>query len=104
MVEIIIFRNPLEDCKEVARVTIEGNVTGETPTAESLRDRIKDERDPIISEYTDGRELLRYLASSYSNGYVLANYDSEESRRVVEDLNDEAYRNWVRDAGLDTKL
>jgi len=104
MVEVIIYRNPWEDPEEVARVTIEGEVKGETPTAESLRERISDENDPIISEYTDGRELLRYIASSYSNGYVMANYDCEESLRVVEDLSDEAYRDWVRDTGLDTQL
>ncbi|AKU08294.1 hypothetical protein [Haloferax gibbonsii] len=104
MVEVIIYRNPWEDPEEVARVTIEGEVIGETPTAESLRDRIQDERDPIISEYTDGRELLRYIASSYSNGYVMANYDSKESLRVVEDLNDDAYRDWVQDSGLDTRI
>lgn len=104
LVEIIIYRNPWEDPEEVARVTIEGEVSGRTPTAESLRDRIQDERDPIISEYTDGRELLRYLAASYSNGYVMAGYDSEESRRVVEELNDAAYLDWVEESGLDTSL
>ncbi|NHN59617.1 MULTISPECIES: hypothetical protein [Halorussus] len=104
MLEVIIYKNPWEDPEEVARVTIEGEVKGETPTAESLRDRMQDERDPIISEYTDGRELLRYVTASYSNGYVMAGYDSEESRRVVEDLNDGAYRDWVRDSGLDTQL
>ncbi|GAA0646505.1 hypothetical protein [Salarchaeum japonicum] len=104
MVEVIIYRKPWEDPEEVARVTIEGEVKGETPTAESLRGRIQDERDPIISEYTDGRELLRYIASSYSNGYVMANYDSDESRRVVEGLSEGAYRDWVQDSGLDTRL
>ncbi|WP_323190628.1 hypothetical protein [Halostella sp. PRR32] len=104
MVEVIIYRNPWEDPEEVARVSIEGEVSGETPTAESLRDRIQDERDPIISEYTDGRELLRYLTASYSNGYVVAGYDSEEPQRIVEDLSDEAYRDWVQDSGLDTQL
>ena len=104
MVEVIIYRNPWEDPEEVARVSIEGEVAGETPTAESLRDRIRDERDPIISEYTDGRELLRYVTASYSNGYVMAGYDSEESRRVVEDLNEGAYRDWVRDSGFNTRL
>ncbi|MFC4247865.1 hypothetical protein ACFOZ7_13035 [Natribaculum luteum] len=104
MVEVIIYRDPWEDPEEVARVTIEGEVIGETSTAESLRERISDDNDPIISEYTDGRELLRYIASSYSNGYVMAGYDSEESQRIVEDLSDEAYRDWVRDTGLDTRL
>jgi|AntDeeMinimDraft_4_1070355.scaffolds.fasta_scaffold00990_9 hypothetical protein len=104
MVEIIIYRSPWDDPEEVARVTIEGEVKGETPTAESLRERINDRKDPIIRKYTDGRELLQYLESSYSNGYVMAGYDSEESRRVVEDLSDEAYRDWVRDTGLDTQL
>ena len=104
MVEVIIYRNLWEDPEEVARVTIEGEVIGETPTAESLRERISDENDPIISEYTDGRELLRYIASSYSNGYVMANYDNEESLRVIEDLSDDEYRDWVQDSGLDTRL
>ncbi|MFC6786396.1 hypothetical protein [Halobaculum halobium] len=104
MVEVIIYRNPLENPEEVARVSIEATVVGETPTAESLRGRIQDERDPIISEYTDGRELLRYLAASYSNGYVMAGYDSEESRRVVEELNDAEYFNWAEESGLDTSL
>ncbi|MDL0143649.1 hypothetical protein [Halobacterium salinarum] len=104
MVEVIIYRNPWEDPEEVARVTIEGEVIGETPTAQSLRERIADENDPIISEYTDGRELLRYIASSYSNGYVMAGYDSEESRRVVEEFNDAEYLEWVEESGLDTSL
>lgn len=104
MIEVIIYRNPWEDPEEIARVTIEGEVKGDTSTAESLRDRIDDDRDPIVSEYSDGRELLRYIASSYSNGYVMANYDSEESKRVVEDLSDEAYEQWSRDADLDTQL
>ncbi|WP_323173079.1 hypothetical protein [Natrialba sp. PRR66] len=104
MVEIIIYRDPLKDPTEVARVTIEGEVKGDTPTAESLRERIADEDDPIISNYTDGRELLQYLESSYSNGYVMAGYDSEESRRIVEDLNDEAYLDWIRDSELDAQL
>ncbi|ELZ94778.1 hypothetical protein C440_06877 [Haloferax mucosum ATCC BAA-1512] len=104
MVEVIISRNPWEDPEEVARVTIEGEVIGETPTAESLRDRIQDERDPIISEYTDGRELLRYLAASYSNGYVMAGYDSEDSRHILEDLSDDAYGRWAKESDFDTEL
>lgn len=104
MVEVIIYRNPWEDSEEVARVSIEGEVTGETPTAESLRNRIQDERDPIVSEYTDGRELLRYLAASYSNGYVMAGYDSEESQRVVEELSDAEYADWARESEFDTQL
>lgn len=104
MIEIAIYRDPLAEPKEVARVTIEGDVVGESPTANSLRERIEDPRDPIIGDYTDGRDLLRYLVSSYSNGYVMASYDSEESRRIVEDVDDEAYRQWVRDSDLDTRL
>ncbi|ELY33282.1 hypothetical protein C498_06565 [Haloferax volcanii DS2] len=34
----------------------------------------------------------------------MAGYDSEESRRVVEELNDAAYLDWVEESGLDTSL
>lgn len=104
MVEVIIYKDPWKEPEEAARVTIEGEVIGNTPTAEDIRERIRDERDPIISEYTDGRELLRYLASSYSNGYIMAGYDSEDSRRILEDLSDEAYERWAKESDFDTEL
>jgi hypothetical protein len=104
MVEVIIYTDPREEPKEAARVTIEGKVIGDTPTAESIRDRMQDERDPIINNYSDGRELLRYLASSYSNGYIVAGYDSEESLRIIEDMSDEGYQRWAKESEFDTEL
>lgn len=104
MVEVIIYKDPWKEPEEAARVTIEGEVIGDTPTAESIRDRIQDKRDPIISNYSDGRELLRYLTSSYSNGYIMAGYDSKATRHILEDLNDEAYERWAKESDFDTEL
>ncbi|MFC4550806.1 MULTISPECIES: hypothetical protein [Halorussus] len=102
MVEVIIYVNRESELEEVARVTIEGDVLGESPTSTGLRERFVN--DPRLDCFTDGRDLLRYISASYTTGYHIAVYDSEESKRIVEELSDETYESWRESTELETQL
>ena len=90
------------DAEETARVTIEGEVKGETSMAWSLRERLA--RDPRLERYEDGRELLRYIAQSYTTGYNMVGYNSEEARHIVEEMSDEEYQEWRERNNQNTSL
>lgn len=102
MIEITIYRYRTDKSEEVARVTIDGEIKGETPTAEGLRERLSN--DLRLDRYTDGRDLLRYIRTSYTTGYLFAVYDSKESEQIVEDLSDEAYESWRKTTEYETQL
>lgn len=102
--QVIIYRNPTEEPEEVARIDITGQMTGEESLIDELQRRLKDERDPIIGNMTDGRELLRYIRSSYTTGYTLASYNSERTHEIVQEFTDEEYEEWKASTDLDTNL
>lgn len=102
--QVIIYRNPTEEPEEVARIDITGQVTGKQSYVDDFRDRLNDEDDPIISEMTDGRELLRYIRTSYTTGYTLATYNSERTQEIVQELSDEKYEDWKASMEIDTNL
>lgn len=104
MIEVVIYTDPFDDPVEIARVTIEGEVIGDSGTAEGIRHRLENERDPILSDYADGRELLRYSTASYSTGYTIAQYNSRESEHVIEELSDEEYEQWKETSEYNTEL
>lgn len=102
MVEVIIYARRESEFEEVARVTIEGEVLGESPTADALRERFAN--DPRLDRYSDGRNLLRYISASYTTGYHVVGYDSEESKHIIEELSDEAYESWRETTEYDTEF
>lgn len=104
MIEVIIYDDPFDDPVEIARVTIEGEVIGDSGTANGIRHRLEDEMDPILNNQTDGRELLRYIKASYSTGYTIAQYTSRESERIIEELSDEEYEQWKETSEYDTEF
>ena len=91
-----------DDPEEKARVTIEGEVIGETPIADHLRERL--DTDPRLDRYTDGRDLLRYISSSYSTGYHMVGFANEESQRVLHEMPDGEYARWRETTNLKTTL
>ena len=58
----------------------------------------------MISDMTDGRELLRYIRASYTTGYTIATYNTEQTQEIVEELSDEEYEEWKASTGIDTSL
>lgn len=104
MIAIIVYDDPFDDPVEVARVTIEGDVIGDRPTADRLRTRLEDDLDPINRHCTDGRDLLRYIKGSYSNGYKMALYDSEDSAKIIEKYSDQEYEEWNESTEYETSF
>ncbi|MXV64433.1 hypothetical protein GS429_20650 [Natronorubrum sp. JWXQ-INN-674] len=104
MISVIIYTDPFDGPTEVARVTIEGEVIRDGPTADRIRTRLKDDLDPINRHCTDGRDLLRYIKGSYSSGYKIALYDSEDSAEIIEGFSDEEYEEWNESTEYDTSL
>lgn len=102
--QVIIYRNPTEDPEEVARIDITGQITGEQSYVEDFQDRLRNEKDPIFSEMEDGRDLLRYIRTSYTTGYTLATYNSERTQKIVQELSDEEYEDWKASTDIDTNL
>lgn len=104
MIAVIIYDDPFDDPAEKARVTIEGEVVGDSPLAERIRTRLEDDLDPINRHCTDGRDLLRYIKGSYSSGYKMALYDSEDSAKILEEYSDREYEEWNESTECDTSL
>lgn len=102
--QVIIYRNPTEEPEEVARIDIIGQMTGEESLIEDFQERLEDEDDPIMGEIADGRELLRYIRTSYTTGYTLASYNSERTHEIVQEFTDEEYNEWKASTDLDTNL
>ena len=102
--QVIIHRNPTDEPEEVARIDITGRMTGEESLIEDFQERLEDEDDPIMGEMADGRELLRYIRSSYTTGYTLATYNSERTQEIVQELSDDEYEDWRASMDLDTNL
>lgn len=102
--QVIVYTNPTEDPEEVARVDITGQMTGDESRIEDLHERLNDTHDPIMGDMTDGRELLRYIRSSWTTGYTLATYNSERTQEIVEELSENEYQNWKASTDLDTDL
>lgn len=107
MIEVVIYDvRPMfassETARELARVTIEGEVKGNTETADNLREQLSS--DTELGNTSDGRALLRYITEWYSTGPMLALYDSPESFRIVEGYSDEEYEAWKETANVDTDL
>lgn len=93
MVELIIYRPDWdggENTEELARVGLDGTVTGDTPTANAIRERLP----RIQSRYTDARDILCFLEQSYTNGYIIAAFDSEESLKIVHEMSDAEFAQW----------
>ena len=88
--------------EEQARVTIEGEVIGESSIADHLRERL--DNDPRLDRNTDGRDLLRYISSSYSTGYHMVGFANEESQRVLHEMSDREYVRWRETTVLDTTV
>jgi hypothetical protein len=102
--QVVIYRDPFDDAEEVARIDITGQVTGSESYAETFRERMNDEDDMIMSEMTDGRELLRYIRTSYTTGYTAALYNSERTQEIVQEFSDDEYEDWKASTDIDTSL
>jgi len=102
--QILIYTDPFDDPEEVARIDITGQVVGEQSYVDEFNTRLNDENDPMISEMTDGRKLLRYIRASYTTGYTIATYNTEQTQEIVEELSDEEYEEWKASTGIDTSL
>ncbi|WP_411964383.1 hypothetical protein [Haloferax sp. YSMS24] len=87
-----------ETSEIIARVTLVGEVTGDSPTARFIEDRYP----RLLARFRDEREVLAFLSASHSNGYKLTSYDSPASKEVVESLSDEEYLEWCEEHGVKT--
>lgn len=102
--QVIIYRDPFDDPEEIARVNITGTVVGYQSYVRDFQERLEADRDPIMGEMTDGRELLRYIRTSYTTGYTAAMYNSERTQDIVEEFSDDEYEDWKASIDLDTNL